>query len=70
MSDLINAGQEWIAEAIAEQEEHIKRTQSCQDRRGQAHSYDQFSATPGKHHRQCWRCGVTETAEDYAIKRG
>jgi len=68
MSDLINAGQPWIAEAIALQEEHIKRIGFCQGRTGQAHSFDQFSTAPGKHHRQCWRCGVTETPADFAIK--
>lgn len=57
----------WVAEAIAEQEEHIKRVTSCKGVVGMAHSFDTFSMGPSKAKvRKCWRCGVTETPEDYA----
>lgn len=60
-----------LKEAIASQEEHIKRVQPCagspdgEPRLGWEHSFDTFAPTPEVRVRQCWRCRVTETADDW-----
>lgn len=59
-----------MAEAIQEQEEHIKRQASCDGHLGLAHQWDTFADTPGRFYQACWRCRVTKTAEDYRIKSG
>lgn len=76
MNDIINTGQEWIHEAVAEQEEYIKRIRSCQDVVGRGHVFRTFGrptadgTIPGaKMWSGCIVCGVTETAADFAIKR-
>ncbi|MCA1841579.1 MAG: hypothetical protein LC792_00040 [Actinobacteria bacterium] len=54
-----------IKEAIAEQEEYVKRFRSCQQTMGQSHRYD----TPaGKTWSRCTVCGVSETGQDYLRK--
>lgn len=60
----------WVTEAIAEQEEYIKRIHSCLEQTGLAHIFEQFAAAPGVYYRACTRCRVTETREDYATKLG
>jgi hypothetical protein len=59
-----------IAEAIAEQEEHIKRQTSCGGVIGRSHRWDRFAAKPGMYYEACWRCRVTRTSEDHRIKLG
>lgn len=74
--DLINTGQPWITEAVAQQEEDLRRSRSCTGGSGKtrpmiglAHSWDRFSPAPGhKIYEACWRCGVTRTDEDYQRK--
>lgn len=53
-----------IKEAIASQEEHIKRVTTCQGKPFYAHNW-----APGAGAWiECARCGVTKTPADYAIK--
>lgn len=59
----------WVPEAIAEQEEYIKRFKSCRGIVGTPHAWGQFAAAPGIYYRACTRCRVTETRADYATKR-
>lgn len=67
----------WVREAIAEQEEHIKRWRSCMDTLGRSHTYRDVTHTPPPDdtsglavtYRACTVCGVTETRADYAIKQ-
>lgn len=67
--------EKWVPEAIAQQEEHIKRNTSCQGALGRPHSYRTFgvpsldgtiagSAT----YQACIVCGVTETEADYRAR--
>jgi len=65
----------WVTEAIAEQEEHIKRWKSCDEVVGRAHRFEMFRGPDSKlpvpdevTWRQCVNCDVTETREDYATK--
>lgn len=60
--------EKWVPEAIAEQEEYLKRMRSCGDVLGSAHRWDTFSAAPGASYEACWRCRVTKTPADYATK--
>lgn len=60
----------WVPEAIAEQEEYIKRVHSCSGQLGLPHAWDRFAAAPGVYYSACWRCRVAETPEDYARKHG
>lgn len=61
-----------IKEAIAEQEEYLKRRRSCMDVLGRAHRFEAHG-TPGPDGTiranamvsRCITCGVTETAEGY-----
>ena len=75
-ADLINTSQPWIGAAIAQQEEHLRRIQSCTGGDypnatvGMAHSWEAFSLRPGVTIQQCWRCKVTKTDEDYQRKTG
>ena len=66
----------WIADAVASQEEHIKRVQSCGGVIGTPHQFATFrgpdSALPVPNEttwRQCRGCDVTETREDYERKQ-
>ena len=54
-----------IAEAIAQQEEYLRRIRSCQGRLYVSHSWDTFSPRPGVFIQACWRCRVTKTDADY-----
>lgn len=71
-ADLTVGPETWVREAIAEQEEHIKRWRSCMDTLGRSHAYT--TVTPDseglKAYRACRVCGVTQTREDYARMRG
>lgn len=58
----------WVAEAIAEQEEYIRRIGSCSGVTGTPHAWDRFAAGPGVYYTACTRCRVTKTREDYARK--
>lgn len=63
-----------IEAAIAEQEEHVKRSRSCNGEIGRAHAFRPFgrSGPTIRASRMTWSacivCGVTETSEDYARK--
>lgn len=57
------------AAAVAEQEDYLKRVRSCGGQLGMPHSWDTFSAGPGRSkYRACWRCRATETRADYRAK--
>lgn len=70
----------WVARAIAQQEEHIKRTKSCGGRVGRAHTWVDRErpaaelALPDKtwvlSWSECAVCEVTKTDEDYLVKMG
>lgn len=66
-------GPTWIAEALAAQEEHIKRSRSCMGRVGRPHVFRDFgrpasAGAPASRWRECAACGVTEASNDYAVK--
>lgn len=75
-ADLVYTGQTWIAEAIAQQEEHLRRSRSCSGSPtrtdpvvGMSHSWDRYSPAPGHEtYQACWRCRVTRTDEDWQRK--
>lgn len=67
----------WIADAVASQEEHIKRWNSCGDVVGKSHDFQTFHGpdssvpVPGEvTWRQCTACDVTESRDDYERKMG
>lgn len=67
--------EKWVADAIAEQEEYIRRFRSCEDVPCKAHRYETFRGPDSKlpvpdevTWRECVACSVTETREDYARK--
>jgi hypothetical protein len=64
VSDLHYSGQEWIADAIAGQEEHIKRSHSCMGQLGLPHRF-----VDRDDWRECERCGVTETSKDHEKRK-
>jgi hypothetical protein len=57
----------WVRVAVAEQEEYLKRQHGCKNQVFLPHTYD--VAASGQY-RECMRCGVTATFEDYKIKMG
>ena len=57
-----------VREAIAQQEEHIKRSTSCNGVYLQSHYWASYSPRPGLHIQQCGVCKVTRTDEDYQKK--
>lgn len=71
--------QDEIKAALAEQEEHVKRSTSCQGVIGKSHAFrphgtpvsrEQYAA--GRRRRlysACVVCGVTETPRDYEAKQ-
>jgi len=59
--------EDWVNEAVSEQEEYLKRRGFCQGIRFREHSFDNFAAAPGVFYRACWVCRVTETRDDYAV---
>jgi hypothetical protein len=59
-----------VKDAIAEQEELIKRLASCEGIAGARHHWASYADEPGRHYQRCGVCGVTRTREDYAIKKG
>lgn len=80
-SDLIYAGQQWITDAIAQQEEYLRRRRECSGSAecvepvlGLSHSWETFSTAPdGPSYQACWRCRVTRSDEDFqaiASERG
>lgn len=59
-----------IAEAIAQQEEYLKRIRTCSAGRFLPHAWETYSTAPGgPKYQACWRCKVTKTDEDYQIKQ-
>lgn len=62
-----------IEEAIAEQEEHIKRQASCCGVLGLPHQFHNF-VEPNKNRQRndyylaCVRCSVTQSAKDFRVK--
>jgi hypothetical protein len=58
----------WVPEAIAEQEEYIRRISSCTGVLGLPHAYERFAAASGVYYNACTRCRVTQTREDYERK--
>lgn len=71
----------WVREAIAEQEEYIRRWRSCMDTLGRSHSYRDVTLEPTPSaseggepltpltFRACTVCGVTQTREDYQTRQ-
>lgn len=66
----------WVREAIAEQEEYIKRWHSCMDMLGRSHAYGDVATIASAAGsgavttcRACTVCGVTQTREDYRIQQ-
>lgn len=69
MSDVNNDGPEkWVPEAIAEQEEGLKRWKSCLGQLGLPHTWQTVSEPGGLEYEACVRCQVTRTPEDYRTK--
>lgn len=68
-----NTGPEtWVPQAIAEQEEYIRRIHSCMEQTGRAHTWatvwsDEPELAAGRW-QACATCGVTKTTEDYEAK--
>lgn len=66
--------EKWVPEAIAQQEEYLKRRSPCSPERwpyGANHSWEHFSLYPrGPIYEACFNCGVTKTDEDYQKKFG
>lgn len=69
--------EKWVPDAIAQQEEYLKRSASCSGtsdpnasaRVGMSHSWDTYSTAPnGPKYDACWRCRVTKTDADHQIK--
>lgn len=60
----LHSGQGWVAEAIAAQEEHIKRSHSCTGRPCLPHRFVERAGW-----RECESCGVTASNADYEKKR-
>jgi hypothetical protein len=64
--------EKWVREAIAEQEEHLKRIRSCGGILGRSHAFRPHGR-PGPDGSipmvdvisRCIACGVTETPQDY-----
>jgi hypothetical protein len=63
--------EQWVREAIAEQEEYIKRWRSCMDTLGRSHTWRRHgNPTTKEAYEACVVCGVTKTREDYAKRLG
>lgn len=67
--------EKWVPEAIASQEEYIRRISSCGGVIGKGHRFETFRGPDSKlpvpdevTWRECTGCGVTETREDYERK--
>lgn len=58
----------WVYEAIAQQEEYLKRIRPCQDVPFQEHWWENRSPRPGVVIQACGICKVTRTDEDYQRK--
>lgn len=56
----------WVAEAVAAQEEYLKRVRSCCGELGAGHAFRRFGR-PGRQRAvvRCVVCGVTQTREDF-----
>lgn len=62
--------EDWVREAIASQEEHIKRSRSCRERIGEMHRYRTFGdMATGETYQACVVCGVPENAREGAFDR-
>lgn len=62
-------GEDWIREALAEQEEHIKRVSSCLDVVGRSHDYRVMGTVGEVSWQACSACGVTRTQDDFETRR-
>jgi hypothetical protein len=61
--------EKWVRDAIAAQEEHIKRSTSCRGVIGTAHHWRKYgNPRTGKAYEACVVCDVTRTGEDYAAR--
>jgi hypothetical protein len=56
-----------IKEAVAEQEEYIKRQGSCRGQLGRSH--DWWKVPAKQPWIECRACSVTQTRDDYKIKK-
>ena len=68
---------DWVADALAEQEEYLKRQRSCSDVPGKPHAFRPHgrpspdgSIANAALWSQCVACGVTASGADYARKVG
>ena len=61
--------QDEIKAALAEQEEHIRRSTSCRGAVGAPHDWTRRTVG-GADYTACGQCGVTRTHADYRILRG
>ncbi len=61
-----------VADAVAAQRQHEKRSQSCLRQLGRPHVYRRFGSptNPRASWAQCLTCGVTETHADYQARLG
>ena len=73
MSDLHYSGQEWIAEALALQEEHLKRIRGCEGRPVK-HRYETHRHAGSTRGDAMWQacavCKVTASEADWRIMMG
>lgn len=67
--------EKWVPEAIAQQEEHIRRSTACQGVRGRSHAFRTFGVpspdgtiAQSATYQACIVCGVTETDADYQTR--
>ena len=67
---MIDTGpEEWVREAIASQEEHIKRSRPCRGVVGTPHFWSEhMNARTKVSFEACTVCGVTRTPEGYAAR--
>lgn len=66
--------EQWVPEAIAQQEEYLKRRASCSPDRWpngfNEHRWDRFHKLDDQFYEACFICRVTKTDADYQIKVG
>lgn len=68
-----NGPEKWVRDAIAQQEEYLKRRRPCMGIPLRQHFYEEVGDDPRLPHgayRACSNCGVTETDEGYRIRMG
>lgn len=64
--------EQWVTEAIASQEEYLKRMRSCRGQVGAAHHFRPHGipSAPSVVISRCVVCGVTETTADWQTLNG